>query len=136
MKIREVGSVDREALLDQLDSKCFPGLEPYPKQGAYWWIAEDRLGVCAFAGLKFCGHHTGFLCRVGVEKDYRGQGLHKKLIRVREAKARKLGWKWLITYCSYYNLKSANNLLACGYKLYSPQNPYGVTGALYFRKAL
>jgi GNAT superfamily N-acetyltransferase len=123
--------------LDYMDRQAFPGLPTYPKQGALWWIAEKEEGMpVAFAGLKVVDKITGFLCRVGVEKDYRGQGLQKRLIRVREAKAKKLGLKWLITYVHPANLASANSLVACGMRLYSPQNPYGVAGALYFRKAL
>jgi GNAT superfamily N-acetyltransferase len=137
MKIREVElTIPQKVELDLLDAKCFPGLEPYLKPGAYWWLAVDGLGAAAFAGLKYVGHNTGFLCRVGVDKAYRGLGLHKKLIRLREAKARKLGWKWIITYTSPLNVKSANNLISCGYKLYDPQTKYGVENALYFRKKL
>jgi len=109
---------------------------PYPKNGAEWWIAYDEKTCFAFAGLKNVGHETGFLCRVGVIKAYRGQGFQKRLIRVRENFARKVGLKWLITYVSPTNLKSANSLIACGYRLYSPQNPYGMYGALYFRKTI
>lgn len=127
---------DWELVLNDMDRVAFPGLEPYRKMGALWWVAEDNLGPAAFAGLKDVGHSTGFLCRVAVQKAYRGTGLHKKLIRVRERKARAMGLTWVITYVSPFNLKSANNLLACGYKLYSPENPYGVDGALYLRKKL
>jgi L-amino acid N-acyltransferase YncA len=120
-----------------MDREAFPALIPYPKAGAYWWIAENSAGQpIAFAGLKEVNGQTGFLCRVGVNKNKRGEGIQKKLIRVREAKAKKLGLRWLITYCHPANLASANNLIACGMKLYSPQNPYGVPGALYFRKQL
>lgn len=122
--------------LEWLDRLSFPGDEPYPKFGAEWWIGYDETTAACFAGLKDVGHKTGFLCRAGIIKAYRGQGLHRKLIRVREVRAKVLGLKYVITYCSPANLKSANGLIACGYKLYSPQHPYGMEGALYFRKNL
>lgn len=134
MRIREVKHTNK--LLDPMDRECFPGLDPYTKAGAYWWVADDKGYECAFAGLKNVGHSTGFLCRVGVLFGYRGQGIQKKLIKVRLAKAKRLGFKYVVTYCSRGNIKSANSLLACGFKLYAPQNPYGVDYALYFRKTI
>lgn len=138
MRIYQVNPMegDWELVLNDLDRGAFPGLEPYRKMGAIWWVAEDKLGLAAFAGLKNVGHDTGFLCRVAVQKAYRGTGLHRKLIQVRERKARAMGLKWTITYVSPYNLKSANNLISCGYKLYNPEVRYGVENALYFRKEL
>lgn len=138
MRIYQVASTNQwwKENLDAMDEIAFPGLTPYPKAGAIWWVAADALGLAAFAGLKNVGHDTGFLCRVAVQKAYRGTGLHRKLIQVRERKARSMGLKWAITYVAKYNLKSANNLIRCGYRLYQPQNPYGVPDALYFRKSL
>jgi GNAT superfamily N-acetyltransferase len=137
MQIRRVklteGNIE---LLNALDRTCFPGDDLYGKQGAEWWVGYDDAVVGCFAGLKNVGHSTGFLCRAGVLKEARGKGLHRRLIRIRETRARETGLEWMITYVAPYNLKSANNLIACGYKLYNPQNPYGVTGALYFRKKL
>lgn len=122
--------------LEWLDRLSFPADNPYPKKGAEWWIAYDGETCVAFAGLKNVGHETGFLCRVGVIKAYRGQGLQQRLIRVREKHARREGFKFLVTYTSPWNLKSANSLIRTGFRLYQPQNPYAMDGALYFRKGL
>lgn len=122
--------------LEWLDRLSFPADTPYPKSGAEWWIAYDDSTCVGFAGLKNVGHETAFLCRVGVIKAYRGQGIQKKLIRVRESWAKRKGFRYIITYVAAHNLKSANSLIACGYRLYNPQSPYGIEGALYFRKEL
>lgn len=137
MKVREVKLTDSTTrLLNNLDSDAFPGLEPYPKEDALWWISVESGVVTGFAGLKFVSHSTGFLCRVGVLRNYRGKGTQKQFIKVRETRARKLGWKFLITYTSHGNLGSANSLIACGFKLYDPVVRYGVDNAMYFIKEL
>lgn len=137
IRIREVQLTERVVEdLNWMDTLAFPGLDPYPKAGALWWIGYDEKTCGCFAGLKNVGHDTGFLCRVAVLKAYRGIGLHRRLIKVREKKAREIGLRWLITYTHPLNLKSANNLIECGFKMYQPQNPYGMEDALYFRKAL
>jgi GNAT superfamily N-acetyltransferase len=127
-----------ELVLDKLDKEGFPDIPPYPKQGALWWVVGDPAKdiVVGFAGLKCVGHDTAFLCRAYVKRAYKGLGIHRDLIRVREKAARKLGCKFLITYTHPLNLNSANNLISCGMKLYNPSNPFGMTGALYFRKDL
>jgi RimJ/RimL family protein N-acetyltransferase len=137
MEIRRVNLNQKsQEDLEWLDRLSFPGDTPYPKKGAEWWIAYDEKTCIGFAGIKNVGHDTAFLCRVGVIKAYRGQGLQKKMVRVRERWARSRGFHYIITYTSAYNLKSANSLIQCGYRLYNPQNPYGMENALYFRKNL
>jgi GNAT superfamily N-acetyltransferase len=76
------------------------------------------------------------MCRAGVVRSHRGKGLQKRLIRVRERKAREHGWKWLITDTASYNVASSNNLAACGFKLFRPSRPWGHDDGLYWRKAL
>jgi GNAT superfamily N-acetyltransferase len=122
------------ALLDFLDLSTLPGDEVYEKAGSIWWIAYDGKTPVAYAGIKRWGSTMAFLCRAGVLKEYRGRGLHAKLIRVREAWARRAGIKHLITYTAPFNLKSANNLIRAGYGLYKPEEEWGVEHALYFWK--
>ncbi len=137
MRIREVKLTEANLeTLDDLDFRLFPADSLYPKPGAIWWIGSDDLGPFCFGGLKDVGDQTAFLCRVGVQKAYRGLGIHRRLIRIREAKARRMGFKWIVTYTHGLNFRSAGNLLRLGYHLYEPATPYGVDGALYFRKGL
>lgn len=122
--------------LHNLDVAVMPADVPYPKQGSHWWIAKEDGKAVGFCGLKCWNSSTAFLCRAGVLRNHRGTGLHRKLVKVREKAARDMGISLLVTYVSPYNLKSANNLIKCGYKLYQPQTLWGCAGALYFRKCV
>lgn len=122
------------ALLDFLDLSTLPGDEPYDKVGSVWWIAYEGKTPVGYAGIKRWGSTMAFLCRAGVLKEYRGRGLHARLLRVREAWAKRLGLKTLITYTAPFNLQSANNLIRAGFVLYKPEEEWGVEHALYFWK--
>jgi RimJ/RimL family protein N-acetyltransferase len=139
MRIRKLPKLTElwEGHLDSLDREAFPTIPPYPKEGAIWWVVGDDAGVLVgFAGLKVLKGSLGFLCRVAMKKSHRGLGLQKRLIRARIKEAKKQGCTHVITYVHPDNLASANSLISCGMKLYTPQNPYGVPGALYFIRRL
>lgn len=137
MRIRAVDLEDDKDLLDELDRECFPDDAVCDKDG-YWWIAYDGQRPIAFAGMNPSVQwtHCGYLCRAGVVPAYRGRGLQRRLIQVRERKARKLGWEWVVTYTVPDNYASANNLIRCGYTLYAPAYPWGSKTSLYWRKKL
>lgn len=120
--------------LDHLDRMIFPVDDPYPKANNHWWLVEDGEGPLGFAGLEVKGAATVFLCRAGVFQRFAGQGIHRKLIRARETFARGLGYSTITTYVVGDNLKSANNFIRMGYRLYKPSAP--VEGALHFKKEL
>lgn len=113
----------------------------HPEQG-HWWIAHTTEGMNAGSLAGFCGltlrpeePHVAYLKRAGVLPEARGNGLQKRMVRVREALARKLGIKQLVTDTTD-NIPSANNLIACGYKLYRPQAPWGFNNTLYWFKEI
>lgn len=119
-----------------LDSVFFQG-NPYDNAEAVWWIAVEPDGnTCAYAALAPLAKEPGgvFLARSGVLRRARGNGLQRRLIRVREAYARDHGFTWAITYASYDNTTSANNLIACGFRLYKPHEQWGIDGSYYFVK--
>ena len=95
---------------------------------SHCWIARTESGeIAGFAVLQVVdGGRSAFLSRVGVLRAYRGQGLQKRFIRVRERKAKQLGCEYLITYTDRENLASSNSLIACGYKLYTPERVWGL----------
>lgn len=104
-----------------LDRRTFPGDAPVTFQGTYWWLAEDADGAAVgFAGLAHAYEGRGFLHRVGVLPEHRGNGLQKRLIRARERGGRGLGMVRLITYTSRTNSASLNSLVSCGYRFYNP----------------
>jgi len=126
--------------IQHMDHVCFPNDAPYPTaNGALWWIAWVNGEGAGFAGLKILtGKNKGlaYLCRAGVLPLYRGLGIQRRLINTRVAAAARLGSKAVISYTSYENLPSANNLIKCGFKLYEPAETYGTKHGLYFWRDL
>lgn len=136
MKIKRVPNTEVWTLaLDKLDKEAFPTIPVYPKIGAHWWVLGGDY-LQGFAGLRIWNATSAFLCRAYVRPEFKGLGYHKRFIRVREKAARAWGLQTLATYTHPANLASANNLISCGFKLYTPHSPFGVEGALYFKKDL
>lgn len=139
MELRAVSGRSKSVkeLLYVLQLEILPGDEPAKTEKGYWWIAYDGPIPVAFCGMYRVSSKslTGYLCRSGVLKAYRGNGLQKRLIRVRERKARKLGWTHTVTD-TYNNPASANNLIACGFRNYIPRSPWGAEGVVYWIKRL
>lgn len=128
-----------EKIVLDLDRRCFPTDQAVdPDDDCYWWIAWEGDKPIAFAGLRPCQEKVNeglaTLTRCGVVKDYRGQGIQKKLIRARVAYARRLGIKQVVTYVKKWNLASANSLIRVGFKLYGGK--WGGKGALHFERSL
>jgi GNAT superfamily N-acetyltransferase len=118
-----------------LQKKILPEDIPYKTDRGHWWIAyaEDGKPV-GFAGLvrSMKWTDTGYLCRAGVSDSFTGHGLQKRLIKARLTQARKLGWNWCITDTTD-NPASSNSLISCGFKLYTPANPWSFKNALYWK---
>ena len=127
-----------QLVLARLQKQCLPHDDPISTTTGFWWIVYSEEGVpVAFAGLVRSRRWSdcGYLCRAGVLPAHRGHGLQKKLIRVRIRQARALGWNWLITD-TYDNPASSNSLIARGFKLFDPTNPWGADKTLYWRLKL
>ena len=136
-KVAEPEEMDDDVreLIEDLDSLALSS--PYRSHNTYWWIAYDGKVIAGYAGLEiYQEREVAFLCRCGVIASHRGNGIQRRLIRVRERQARIEGMKRCVTYTSPCNYPSANNLIRCGYRLYKPEYPYGVANALYFQKHL
>jgi GNAT superfamily N-acetyltransferase len=123
-----------------LDEVCFPDDWRVKLDDSIWWLVWRGKEAVGYAGLRPCkaprNAGVGFLCRVGVVPKHRGRGLQKRLIAVREATARRLGLKELVTYCVPWNCASINSLVSCGYKFYRPETKWGGAGSVYLRKVL
>lgn len=125
-------------LLRDLHTRTFgdsaPQIEP---ESGHWWIAWLKDRAAGFCGLKISQGTPGtaYLHRVGVLAPYRGNGLQLRLIRVREALAREFGMQRMVTDTTD-NIASANSLMACGYRLYTPEGPWSFSNSLYWQKAL
>ena len=108
-----------------------------PTQEGWWWIAYDGGNPVGFAVLcpsvRWCD--CGYLSRAGVIPSARGKGLQKKLIRARMRKARSVGYRWLVSDTTD-NPASSNSLIATGFKLFNPSQPWAYRRSLYWRLKL
>ncbi len=136
MYVRKTTNLD---LIERLDTKLFGGEYEGYYDDRIWWLAYVDGKISGFAGLKLFQEgslHGGYLCRAGVLKKYRGQGIQRALIDCRDREAKRLGLGMNITYTARDNYASANNLIRCGYTLYDAELKYGLKDGLYFRKTL
>lgn len=125
------------ATLRTLQVICLPTDDPLETTEGQWWLAFEGKEPVAFCGLTRSAQwlNVGYLCRAGVLHSQRGKHLQRRLIRVRLAQAKRLGYQWCITdTCN--NPASANSLIACGFKMYLPRAPWGLRKSIYWRKAL
>lgn len=139
-RIREVNCQDddvKDALCDLheqtfLDRARVPDFE----QG-HWWMAFHRAKPVAFAGVVPSTHaaNAGYFCRVGVVAEHCGHGLQVRLTRALETRARRNGWKTIVSDTTG-NVTSANNFIRTGYRLYQPLSPWAWSHTLYWRKEL
>lgn len=137
--ITQVTNKDQdEDIINAMHRVGWPGAPVYGlPDDSVWWLARDARGIpVAMAGIKMgfpeCG---GYLCRSVVLPCARGNGLQRKLLKVREAYARKHGLGYLMTD-TIDNVVSSNHLIAEGYRLFDPICPWGNNGAIYFWKDL
>jgi GNAT superfamily N-acetyltransferase len=119
--------------LKELDDRVFNGCNNEFKLNRDWWVIVSGNKIIAYCGCNF----TEGLCifvRAWVHKDYRGQGLQKKMIKLRIKSA--YDCHIAITYTTTDNYPSANSLISQGFKLYSPEYAYAGREMLYFQKPI
>jgi GNAT superfamily N-acetyltransferase len=138
--VRKVDTRNPEVLatLKYLQKECLPSDIPHAVNRGHWWIAYvDDIIPVGFAGMVRSVNFSdaGYLCRAGVLGKYQGKGIQKRMIKSRETYAKKLGWKWLITD-TRQNPASANSLISCGFRMYTPSNPWADIKTVYWRKSL
>jgi GNAT superfamily N-acetyltransferase len=124
-------------ILRTLQAICLPYDDPYTSRTAAYWIGWEKGKAVAFCAVapSLRWSDTVYLARAGVLPQYRGQGLQKRMIRVRERWARANGFAWVITDTTE-NPASSNSLIAAGYKLFEPTAPWANDDSLYWRKRL
>jgi GNAT superfamily N-acetyltransferase len=106
-----------------------------PFDWGHWWLAFCGSSPVAFAGLVPSMHveNAGYFCRVGVVDRHWGRSLQLRLMRAMEWRARRSGWRCVVSDTTD-NLASANNFIKAGYQLHRPQHPWGWPHTLYWRK--
>ncbi len=136
--IREVDGTDEE-IADTLRAlhtlTFFDSAPPINPEVGHWWLAYCGGDAVAFAGMRpsITLPSFGYLERVGVLPGHRGHGLQRRLLRCREARAKRNGWLGVISDTTD-NVPSANNLIASGYRIFSPKAPWSFSSAVYWRK--
>ena len=136
--IREATTAEHHKAITEMHVNLFNGgLAEVPDLNiGHWWLMYSVDTSVAFCGLYPSSYYsnTGYLCRGGVAEEHQGQGLQKRLIRVRLAKARLLGWKWAVSDTLAYNHPSSNSLIRCGFTLFKPSKKWATRGSLYWSR--
>ena len=122
---------------ETLQKTCLPDDDPTFPEDGIWWVGYDNKQAVAFCLIKPSSQweDTAYLARSGVLYYWRGRGLQKKMIRIREKHARSRGYTWLISDTTK-NPPSANSLARLGYQMFEPTKPWGLECSLYWRKKL
>ena len=108
-----------------------------PESGNVIWLVTDATGeAVGFASIRPTQEHPemAFLSRAGVLSGHRRNGLHKRLIRVRERFARSEGFRSIWTYTASWNIKSMRGIVRGGYLPWEPW--WAEADTLYFQKEL
>lgn len=135
VRIREIDTDHPEwDELRALDTRLLPEAPPSPD--TLWWAAFNGGDVVAYAGGRVLVDGSFFLSRAGVIDHWRGHGLQKRLIRVRVAKARKMGCHRAVTYTMPHNAPSINSLIRCGFRCYAPEPEWAGPGAVFWQVRL
>lgn len=125
-------------LLTTLQQTCLPSDHPLDPSQGDWWVVWEGKEPVGFASLKPTAADPtwGYLARAGVVPAARGNGLQKRLIVVRESRARKLGMTTMVTDTANFNVASSNSLISRGYRLYRPARVWGFNDGNYWKKEL
>jgi RimJ/RimL family protein N-acetyltransferase len=130
--------IDRtDPALEALELEVLPKDAPYSKlnpRGIWWGEYSPSGELVAATCLSIWIPGWAFLARTIIKSNFRGKGLQKRFIRVREKYARAHGVHTIVTYTSPDNIISANNLIKCGYLLYIPQEKWGIQPFCYYFK--
>ncbi|MBE7466745.1 MAG: GNAT family N-acetyltransferase [Planctomycetes bacterium] len=126
--VKLIGTPERRARAEledqirQIDKRYFDRTSPPVdlRGRAYvWGVFADRVvgPVLVGYGILRWNGEVAHLERSAVEREYRGRGIQRQLIRARLRMAQKLGAKRVLTYTHRNNWPSANNLIGLGFRL-------------------
>lgn len=137
LSLRRASSRADRRDIDYLQRLTLPNDDPCDLSDGVWWIVREGAVPAAFGGITISHQWIDcmYLCRSGVAYAYRGQGLQKRLILVREKYAASQGMNWVVTDTTE-NPASSNNLIARGFQLFEPSQPWAGEKSLYWRKRL
>jgi GNAT superfamily N-acetyltransferase len=137
VRIFNLGRVISQPLycqLQELDKQIFYGCGNEFKTNRDWWVIEHNGKIIAYCGCIY----TEGICifnRAWVHRKHRGKGIQSKMIKAR-LKAAKGSCSVAITYTTFDNIPSANNLIKNKFVLYNPLYAYAGEDKLYFIKQI
>lgn len=138
VKVAVPGRFPRRLQTDliRMESICFGTLfsQDY-RDDSWWWFAYEKKCPVGFIGISKRRSHF-VLELTGVDPDYRGRGYHKRLMAAAIRFCRSEGATKIVTYCGNTNLRSANNMIEAGFRLYLPGRKWGLKDGLYFKLKL
>ena len=128
---------ENKQLLKVMQKACLPADSLYFPEDGVWWVAYRKDTLVGFSCLSPSQQMEDgiYLGRCGVLKAYRGYGIQRQMIRLRVQWARRHEYRWAVSDTTD-NIPSANNLISCGFRLYTPKIAYSFARALYWRKRL
>lgn len=117
---------------------AFPSLMARHFTAGFWWLVYFEGAPVGFAGLTpmvpFA--NVGYLKRAYVLPAHRGHGLQRRLLSIREDKARRLGWNLLVSECAADNRWSADNFAKARYTAFEPEQKWGAADSIYWKKEI
>ena len=137
VKIFDRGEIKSNTLynqLQELDIKVFPGCGDEFLENRVWWVMEDEGKIIAYCGCIF-SEGVCIFNRAWVHRNFRGNGFQSKMIKARLENAKGLAYV-AITYTTFDNVHSANNLIKNKFTLYNPMYAYAGDDKLYFKREL
>jgi GNAT superfamily N-acetyltransferase len=102
----------------------------------YWWVVWHGKEPAGFCGVQRFGGGGAFLSLAGVLPAYRGYGLQKRMVRVRERFCRGLGDDTMYSYTATFSAASMCSLISCGYRPYESETEWAGDEFVYWRRPL
>lgn len=132
--VRRVDGKAEEKTLHALHTLTLPYDEHVDYGKGWWWIAYHGEELAGYAGSQPARTQPNsvYFSRCGVLSGHRGKGLQLRLLSARTRHARTLGALACIT-TTHENPQSGNNLIRAGFRLYTPESPWGQPGTNYWR---
>lgn len=139
-RIREVDGGDEEIAdaLSILHTLTFFDGAPVPDfEIGHWWLGYCGNEPVSFASLISSDRYplSGYFKRVGVLPSHRGHSLQLRHMRALESRAKRNGWRRVISDTTE-NPHSGNNFISAGYWLFTPEYPWAFQQSIYWMKEL
>ncbi len=128
---------DEIHLFNSYAPKIFPSLATHHLTDGHWWFAYQDKEPVAFAGLVTFEPfpRVAYFKRCLVLADHVGHGLQLRLMYLREAKSRELGYHQIVFECSE-DSHSNLNARRSNFQQIFPEQPWGKPGDIYWSKFL